>query len=164
MPSSAIGMRKNKLGFTLVELLVVLVIIGVALTFAVMATGDFGHKRHFRIQTEQLLDDISYARFYAMLSPATLSLTIDKQTLVWRFLDDSGAWKVSTHDKLLRTKHLPNTLRILSSTLNPKKPTILITPTGDIQPFKIVFQDPSSANTISLEATKQNELYVKENE
>ena len=148
-------------GFTLIELLVVLVILAIAVTFAVLATGDFGQKKHFRIQSEQILESLLYGRFYAVLSPQRLSLKIDGRRITWQALDEKNSWFTLKHDKILKPHSLPKGIIIYDHNLNPKDPRITISPNGDIQPFKLILEDVASQNKITLSVDNQGEAHIE---
>lgn len=161
MPSLVIGMRKTNAGFTLVELLVVIVIIGIAITFAVLSTGDFGHKRHFRIQAEEILENFHYARFYAALSPELISLKLDHDRLTWQTRASDNRWQTITSDKLLRSHHLHSSITISEHNLKKSDPRILISPSGEVQPFKLTLMDKSTHAKINIAIDKNNEAHIE---
>ncbi len=73
-------------GFTLIEILVVLLIIGITMGFALMAFGDFGEKRRIVVAAEQFTNLIKLVQQQAILETSTLGIDVhDNHYDVLRF-------------------------------------------------------------------------------
>lgn len=66
-------------GFSLFELLIVLVLMGLIAGIAAPATGRFLDKLRFREQTSQLLAGVRYARLLAISKGRVVRLSLDEQ-------------------------------------------------------------------------------------
>lgn len=145
----AIGMTNlvlKKNGFTLIEVLVVLVIISIILTFAVISFGDFGKSREQQAQVVQLQSSIRAAQAQAILMPNTLQLTINshgyryqrawydlkRQQQIWRNLND---------DALSQPKLFAQGTEVK---LSSKSKSIQFNPNGIVTTFRVQVTFPNN--------------------
>ena len=135
------GMRNNQ-GFTLIEIMIVLVIVGITFGFALIAFGDFGEGRRIQFAAEQLVNNLKLAQQQAILENSTLGLHIDnvsyqllqlKPPSVWQPLSSKGVSKVNFFPK--------NTIISLKTESHSlaKAPEIIINSSGDMTPFVLTF-------------------------
>src|SRR6478752_6140292 len=87
-----IGMNKSK-GFTLIEMLIVIVIIGITIGFALLSFGDFGASKGILFAAEQLEHTLTLAQQQALLENTTLGLRIDNNSYQILKFDESSNWK-----------------------------------------------------------------------
>jgi len=133
-------------GFTLVELMVVVVIIGIMLTTVVFTLGD---KR-----LEQLEDESR--RVVALLGVATEEAILQSQELAfvvedgeYRFLrldKDNNKWLPLNDDSLLRARAVPSEMKVEVSVENmppalldeeDSNPRVFILSSGEMTPFEL---------------------------
>jgi general secretion pathway protein H len=136
----------NKSGFTLIEILVVLVIIGITLTFTLLAVGDFGAHRRVIAEAEQFLAQIKLIQQQAMIESTPFSIRITPQNYqVFRFKPPS-AWVPINPQQSLYHHSFP-TNELVSCTVS----SIMIEASGDITPFQLSFGLKSQPNVVSVQ-------------
>ncbi len=150
MLKSEIGMPA-KSGFTLIEILVVLVIIGITIGFALLAFGDFGGSRRVVTAAESLSNQIKLIQQQAIMESATYGMQIEaKQYTVLKF-SSSSTWQKSTNPFFKRILTFPsNTLVSFTSTSPKQQPSIIIYSSGEMTPFQITFGTPKSPTLIKI--------------
>lgn len=139
-------------GFTLIEILVVLLIIAIVLAVALMSFGDFGTSRRQQLSLLQLKASIKAAQLDAILQSEVLGLDITPTG--YRYydyqhnLDNSVAyWRPLRHDHLSNLHAFPSKISWSLTTSTPKakpqEPRIYFLPDGTMTPFKliIIFND-----------------------
>lgn len=93
-------------GFTLLELLVVLVLMGVILAIAVLSVGDGGRSDRIREEARRVVALIDLASEEALLN--TTPYGLEWRPDGYRFLlFRDGGWQLLERDSLLGTRHWP---------------------------------------------------------
>lgn len=133
-----IGMY-NKRGFTLIEILIVLLIIGITVGFAVVAFGDFGAKRRIVFATEQFVNDVKLAQHQAILETGTFGILVNKNTYqIFRF---NGAmnWEKVSESSIFRKHTFPDqsSLYFKPQIKTQGNPQIVINESGDMNAFHL---------------------------
>jgi general secretion pathway protein H len=156
MPTSATGIRaateprrRAARGFTLLELLVVVGLIGLLSAVAVLSLEGLGGRR-VEQEAERLAALIMLARDEALMSGRDLGLRIDSERIAfvtWRFAADSRAieWRPVEGDRELRARPLPEGIAYEFETERgarpppaaPDAPQLLFLATGETEPFRI---------------------------
>ncbi|MDP2365929.1 MAG: GspH family T2SS minor pseudopilin variant LspH [Ignavibacteria bacterium] len=129
-------------GFTLIEILIVIVIIGITVGFALIAFGDFGESRRVLFSVEQLVNTLKLAQQQAILETSTLGLRIDNTSYqILRFQNSSG-WAPISNKGIFKVNYFPKntviTLKTNHKTLQGA-PSIIINSSGDMTPFTLGF-------------------------
>ncbi len=136
-------------GFTLLEILVVLVIIGILTSMAVLSIGD---RRGDILQDEsrRILALIALAREEAILEGREYGLGLWRGHYQFYELDEEKSeWNPIAADSHLRPRELPETLDLLLEIENqevildakaPDKPQILILSSGETTAFRLTFE------------------------
>jgi len=169
MPTSETGISRNDpadpsgpqrrlpvSGFTLLEVLVVLVIIGIITAMAVVSTSVLGGDRQMDEEARRLQAVLAQAREESMLDGRDVGMRVDRQG--YDFLRYNGrvaAWEPVVGDRLLRERALPEGLnaalrleareielkpRTAPTEDEPAEPQILVLASGDVVPFELVLR------------------------
>jgi general secretion pathway protein H len=100
-------------GFTLIEMLVVVVIIGIVAVGAILSLSVLGRDDQLNTERDRLVDLLNYARDQASLQTRELGLycTLDGYRFV-QFNPLTNLWEDVTEDDALRSRQLPDGLHI----------------------------------------------------
>lgn len=136
MQKLVIGM-KNK-GFTLIEIMIVIVIIGITLGFALIAFGDFGKSKRVVFAAEHLVNQINIAQQQAILLTETLGLKITPQNYQFMRLDNN-AWTVPQKNHLFKLTPWPEDTLLQLNAPGTSGPQIIFNASGNMTPFTLTF-------------------------
>lgn len=100
-------MQRNR-GFTLLELLVVLVLLGIITTLAVLAMGSGGLNRKLEQEGRRFVSLVELAGDEAILHGRELGIDFNQTEYRFLFLVE-GKWLPYRDDKIFRTRTLPDT-------------------------------------------------------
>jgi general secretion pathway protein H len=165
MPTSVTGTSSNAgrprkaaarvSGFTLLEVLVVVVIIGIITSMAVISVNVLGGDHEMQQEAERLQAILIQSREDAMLQSRDLGLRLDETS--FEFLEYDGRterWRPVVGDPLLRERALPPGLRLRlrledrDVKLKPREPAterdaiyphVILQASGDVVPFDVIF-------------------------
>jgi general secretion pathway protein H len=154
--------KQNNQGFTLIEILVVILIVGITLGFALLSFGDFGSKRRIVMAAEQFVNDIKLAQQQAILGTDTLGIHIDKtQYEVLRFIPPNH-WRAMTHGFFRPQKFPENTIvTLVNRAIVSSDPQIIINASGDITPFKLLFSSSNEADIVEVVGEHNGNVMVQ---
>lgn len=139
-------------GFTLIEVLVVLVIVAIITMTTVLAFGDFGRGREEKIRVETFTRVMQAAQSQAILKPATYGLMITTKGYAfyqWVFAKNHGKWLPLGHDDISQPQAFKNFFMIRMKTVSgfdpvstsyDAHPAIVILPSGFVTPFQVSLQ------------------------
>lgn len=153
-PRVAAKMGNKHRGFSLVELLVVVLVVGLAISLAVLAVGDGAHAYDTRWVAGKLRSTIELAAEEATLSGNNLALGFlhsdTGQSWHYRWYRQTGAaWLPINNDKVFRSVVLPENIDIaiasaeelsalgLDDSAMVNKPQIYFFAGGEITPFQL---------------------------
>lgn len=156
------GMRNNR-GFTLIEIMIVIVIIGITVGFALIAFGDFGEGKRIQFAAEQLVNNMRLAQQQAILETSTLGLRIDSKS--YQILQLQGSqWSPMSSKGIFKTTYFPNnTVITLNSHYRSSigTPPIIITASGDMTPFTLSFGSTKETQLVILTGRRNGDLILK---
>ena len=147
--------RRRGAGFTLLEILVVIVIIGVIISIATVAVGVLGSDREVEDQSRRLWAVLTQGREEAELQGRDIGLFIDDSSYEFMLFEPKRAgWVTIEDDDLLARRELPEGVRMrlwLESrevVLKPPRalteeerekraPQIVMVASGEVVPFQL---------------------------
>ncbi len=134
------GMYSDNRGFTLVEILVVLVIVGITLSFALLAFGDFGQSRRMMMAADQFTNMVGLAQQQAILESSTLGISLKNNSYqIVRFVPPND-WRPIADKGIFAVQHFPDKAVIdlnIKSSAKKNTPEIIINSTGDMTAFQL---------------------------
>lgn len=143
-------------GFTLIEILVVVLIIGILASSAIVSFTGFGEKRQIIIAAEQFNSYLKFTQQQAILENRILGIAINQQGYQTVRFQPPNRWLSYSGQGMTHPQHFPKPLilRIQHHSINPKNPTIVINATGSTNQFNIQFGSIHQATIVSIHSTE----------
>jgi len=155
---------EQRQGFTLVEILIVIFIISIIMTFAVLSLGDLGTSRRIVIAAEQFQSNLRSIQQEALLESTPYGVTFSpKGYLFLQFeITPEGDWHPLTLSHLGRLHLFPKHAKVLWQVPpHPKNsPDIMISPAGEFSTFQVIFKNDSHIVIARIEVDKQNNIQL----
>ena len=137
-------MSNTQRGFTLLEIIVVLVIIGIMVSFAVLQFSDEGAKQ-LQEESRRLELLVKLAREEAILEASDYAIGFWQGGYSFYALhEDEGKWREITDDPNLRPREIPEYIElsleledqlVILERKPPEKPHIFLLSSGEMTPF-----------------------------
>jgi general secretion pathway protein H len=186
MPTSATGTSNNAVsptravrraaGFTLLEVLVVIVIIGILTSMAVISVNVLGGDHEMQEEASRLQAILLQAREDAVLQSRDIGMRVD--TTSYDFLEYDGRverWRTVENDPLLRERSLPEGLRLSlrledrevqlkprqpATEREPIQPQVVLQASGDLVPFDILLAREGTEEKRRVSGTLEGKVEV----
>jgi general secretion pathway protein H len=147
-------------GFSLIEILVVLIILSITISFALLAFGDFGASRRAVILAEQFVNYTKLLEQQAIMEATTLGITITDNSIKTFRLQPGKAWEPMPEKGLFRTQYFSENILVRLQTWEKNKinPGIMISQSGDLTPFSVTFGTTQKPNLVTVIGKQNGEL------
>lgn len=162
--------RRPRRGFTLLEVMAVLVIIGILMTFVSLTAG--GDRRAEQIQREaqRLAALLQMASEEAVMRSEQLALRVGKHDYAFMILQNNQ-WQPLDDDRPLHPRELPDEIELdLELEDNPppgltseeaEAPQVFLLSSGEMTPFVLTLSMPDSDVRYSIKATLLGRLELE---
>ena len=178
---TSLGRKRRHGGFTLLELLVVLVVIGVMVSMAVLSFGVLGRDRQAEDESRRFWAVLKQAREESELQVEDLGIFMSNGAYEYlRFDSRKNEWQPIEGDELFAQRELPEGLRfrlrlesrevVLKPSLpqrgdkdenqrNP--PHVMVLSSGDVSPFELEIEREGQPALWRVTALADNDLRVE---
>lgn len=157
-------------GFTLLEIMVVVVIIGIVLTFVTLTAGGDSRAEQMQREAERLLVLLELAQEEAVMRSEQLALRIGETDYEFMILED-GQWASLTDDRPLRPRKLPAGIELrLELQDNPppgltaeneEQPQIFLLSSGEMTPFVLTLAAAETEQRFHIKASLLGRLELE---
>ncbi|MDN3576299.1 GspH/FimT family pseudopilin [Chitinimonas viridis] len=150
-------------GFTLIEILVVMVIVGIIVTLAAVnfSRSDTDALQH---EAERLALLLESARDEAIAAGAPLAFGRAEQGYGFWKQDADGAWQLLEDNQILRVRQLPEAVRVADMRVNllplPPDGRVIFTPSGVNAPFTVELRAGEVVRKLNADALGRMTLEV----
>lgn len=154
--------RYQQTGFSLLEILVVLLIIGITLTFALLAFGDFGAKRQAQVSAENFIQYIKLIQHQALLEANPWGIVLESKVYRALRFSEKQQWSSPKQNNIFKARKLPKNIMMSWDTKNKTHQplNIIIQPTGDMTPFRIQFSSNSNKKGLIIEGFYNGQMSI----
>jgi general secretion pathway protein H len=150
-------------GFTIIEILVVLLIIGITMGVALLAFGDFGKQRRILMAAEQLINDVNLVQQQAILETSTLGIRFNQNTYQVVRFQTPHHWQVMPGKSIFHQQHFPKDAVIRFKHLPAQKnaPQIMVYSSGDMSPFTLTISLEHQHSLITIIGKSNGEMILR---
>jgi general secretion pathway protein H len=156
-------MRRGAGGFTLIEILVVVVIIGVLSAGLLLSISLTGRDRDLEKESDRFYNLLNYAREQAELQTREYGVILQDDSYEFVSYDVHRAiWRSIFEDDILRLRHLPYGLdfKLVVDTrpvvlkkpkdAKDKTPQLMIYSSGDLTQFKVTIEREGGEHSVTI--------------
>lgn len=166
MTCSATYQRIDCRGFTLIEVMVVLVIIGIMINYAVLSFGNNSKADQLETEATRFKSLLEVASEEALLRSSIMGIDILEDGYAFLRLEE-GEWQ-PTDDNLFRDRKLPDDMRLTLITGQPpgdaeekRTPEIILLNSGELTPFDLKITSLASDDYFRLSGGETGEVTLK---
>lgn len=152
-------------GFTLIEILVVIVIVGITLSISLLAFGDFGAARKALVTAEQFASYTKLVQQRAILEVNALGITVNKNGYETLRFDNKASWQPMPKNSLFHWRPFPEQVAVSLQAvpgLHVKGPDIVIGPSGALTSFMLFFGTSTNPKLVSLKGLRNGDLVLRQ--
>lgn len=142
--------EKNNDGFTLIEILIVMLIMGIVLSIALLSISH-NRKKELEDTATTLIHMLTLLETESLLRPATLGLRFTPEGYQFLIADDKNSWQPFT-DSPFGFHALPQSLRPVLKMQAKDTPRIIISENGNLTPFTLLLYDQDEVYSIKGDA------------
>ena len=163
-------------GFTLLEILVVMFIVGLMFTLAVLNVGDGGHEENIRREAERVRALLTLAQERAVLEAREFGVSFTTDGYSFLVLEE-GSWQSVNDDELFRERTLPEgiTFELMANELpvdlsasedddKGPQPHVLVLSSGELTAFDLEFYTGYGDIAYRLEGGAQGQISLHRGE
>jgi general secretion pathway protein H len=174
-PISARMRRAVSTGFTLIEIMIVVFIIGLVTAIAVVTFGGDSRDTELDKEAERLDALMDYAREQAELQTRDFGFRMNRNSYQFVVFDPlRNEWRLATEDDALRERAIPEGLLpglvvegrpVVLDTKWPKiddfKPQVMIFGNGDLSSFEVSLERESSRDRAQISSDEQSVIRMQ---
>ncbi len=141
--------KRSQSGFTLLEVMVVVVLVGIIVTFATLSLDSGGLEREMQEEARRMQQLIRVAREEAILQTVELALLLEEDAYSFEVLQERK-WAPVAGDKLLRRRPLHDGLTMevsledlefkLGEDKDDDSVRVLMLSSGEVTPFEVTLR------------------------
>jgi general secretion pathway protein H len=154
---------KEARGFTLIEMMVVVVIIGIMINYAVLSFGNNSPSDQLKTEATRLKSLLKVAEEEALLRSSLIGVDILEDGYGFLYLED-GEWQ-PVDDNLFRNRTLPDDMQITLIEGQPpgddkekRTPEIILLNSGEMTPFELKITSLNSDDYYRLTGSETGDL------
>jgi general secretion pathway protein H len=175
------GRKELHSGFTLLELLVVLVVVGIMVSMAVLSFGVLGRDRQAEEEAQRFWTVLRQAREEAELQVEDLAIYVSAGAYEYlRFDSRKNEWQLIEYDDLFAQRELPEGLRfrlrlesrevVLKPDLPQRgdkeesqkaPPQVMVLSSGEVMPFELEIEREGAPALWRVTAQADNDLRIE---
>lgn len=155
-------------GFTLIEIMVVLVIIGVVVTFVTLSIGADPQSKALETEARRLLSLVELASEESVLRSNELALKFTESSYEF-FTLENGQWQAVEDDPQYRKRDLPKGMSMkltleeapsidLTGDKDKIQPQVFLLSSGEMTPFTLEFHGDATQRHFNVKATLTGQL------
>jgi general secretion pathway protein H len=169
-----VATRRRAPGFTLLEILVVVVIIAVMTTLGVLSMGTLGTDRAMDTELERYADAVEAALEQAQLEGRDYGVRfLPGSYEVYAYAPDRQRWEIVPEDRLYERHELPEgvqlRLEIEGKVLQlgaepptaPKVPQVVLFASGDVSPYRLLLQREGIDRVVTVDGRPDGTIEIR---